>query len=188
MKIWEQIFVVTLLIATCTAMKINFQQLLDNAKHRQAKRQEDGYNPCQKLEKPFPCRDEKQCIPLNFVCDENYDCDDGSDEEPQMCIAVNRPAVDDMKSFILKEKSWILPHILGEEDIDLIVHYLAVSASVDEFKRKVGLPPEQYRNLKRALKAIKYGDESTLRSMGMPNNAWDEVKFMFGKLIKSGFY
>jgi hypothetical protein len=24
--------------------------------------------------------------------------------------------------------------------------------------------------------------------MGMPDNAWEETKFMFGRLLKSGFY
>lgn len=191
MRCWQSVFVVVLLVATCSAMKIDLAQLLANARNsRHPSKRTDGdqYNPCPLLEKPWPCRNQKQCIPLNFVCDDNFDCEDWSDENSQMCTALNRPAVDDMKSFILKEKSWILPHILGIEPVDKIVHNLAVSATIDEFRRNVGLPREQFINLKRALKAIRDGDEATLQAMGMPPNAWDEVKFMFGKLIKSGFY
>jgi hypothetical protein len=66
--------------------------------------------------------------------------------------------------------------------------YISVSPSIDIFRRRVGLNREQYSNLKTALRAIQSGDEEALQKMGMPDNAWEETKFMFGRLLKSGFY
>ncbi len=34
------------------------------------------------------CKDNKQCIRNIFVCDDEYDCDDGSDDERALCFNV----------------------------------------------------------------------------------------------------
>ena len=43
-------------------------------------------NPCPNPEKPFPCR-ERGCIAMGYVCDDNIDCEDGYDEDTDMCTA-----------------------------------------------------------------------------------------------------
>ncbi|XP_064621745.1 neuropeptide prohormone-4-like isoform X2 [Lineus longissimus] len=193
MKVWEQgVLLVVVVVASAAAMKIDLAKLIDQRHHKQQAAKRLGpngdYNPCDLLEKPFPCKDATQCIPMKFVCDDNYDCDDGSDEARGLCTAIRRPPADDMKKFITKERAWILPHLLGNQNVEKIVHYLAVSPSIDVFRRRVGLNREQYKNLQLALKAIQNGDEEALQKMGMPDNAWEETKFMFGRLLKSGFY
>jgi len=193
MKVWEQgVLLVVVVVASAAAMKIDLAKMLE-CHHKEAEKRvgpngEREFNPCGLLEKPFPCKDATQCIPMKFVCDDNYDCEDGSDEERGLCTAIRRPPADDMRKFITKERAWILPHLLGEEDVDKIVHFLAVSPSIDIFRRRVGLNREQYNNLKTALRAIQTGDEAALQKMGMPDNAWEETKYMFGRLLKSGFY
>ncbi len=44
-------------------------------------------NPCPEPEKPFPCKGSATCIPMAYVCDDNYDCEDGYDENMEMCTA-----------------------------------------------------------------------------------------------------
>lgn len=41
--------------------------------------------------------------------------------------------------------------------------------------------------LKTAVEAVKNGQEDELIALGMPPSAWNEVSFIFSKLIKSGF-
>ncbi len=38
-------------------------------------------------EKPFPCKSTPTCIPMSYVCDDNYDCEDGYDEDREVCTA-----------------------------------------------------------------------------------------------------
>lgn len=64
---------------------------------------------------------------------------------------------------------------------------VAVSQTVNDFQRRVGLSPTAIKALKTALKAVQDGDEDTMESLGMPSSAWNEVVFFFGRLIKSGF-
>ncbi|CAG9855512.1 unnamed protein product [Phyllotreta striolata] len=46
--------------------------------------QDDGYiGPCSLHQ--FQCAN-KKCIPIYFLCDDENDCDDGSDEDPKECI------------------------------------------------------------------------------------------------------
>ena len=63
----------------------------------------------------------------------------------------------------------------------------AVSQTVQDFQRRVGLTADAMKTLKTALKAVEDGDEETMEVLGMPSSAWNEVVFFFGRLIKSGF-
>jgi len=46
-----------------------------------------GGNPCPDPEKPFPCKSSLTCIPMAYVCDQNEDCEDGYDEDEEVCTA-----------------------------------------------------------------------------------------------------
>ena len=46
---------------------------------------------------------------------------------------------------------------------------------------------EEIEPLKQAIEAISAGDSRAMTSLGMPPHAWNEVSFIFSKLIKSGF-
>ncbi|XP_074652624.1 neuropeptide prohormone-4-like [Tubulanus polymorphus] len=194
MKSWEPLLVLTVVIVGCASMKIDLEKLL--ARHPKyhitqeahKRKAEVDFNPCDEKEKPWPCKSANQCISMEFVCDENFDCRDGSDEDEELCTAAVRPPVDDMVNFIRKEKGWILPHLLGNAPVSTIVHNLAVSQTIDDFRHRVNLNRKQYQNLKDALEAIANDDQEPLLAMGMPSGVWSEVKFLFDRLIKSGFY
>lgn len=64
---------------------------------------------------------------------------------------------------------------------------IAVSATVEDYRKRLGLAEEDMGNLRSALKAVSDGDEGAMAVLGMPPSAWNEISFMFGKLIKSGF-
>ena len=80
--------------------------------------------------------------------------------------------------------SWIKQIPLFINQISSVV---TVSQTVDDFKRRLGLSGHDVMNLRDALAAVKDGDEGMLEMMGMPSNAWNEVSYIFSKLIKSGF-
>jgi len=44
-------------------------------------------NPCPDAEKPFPCKSTPTCIPMGYLCDDSVDCEDGYDEDPEVCTA-----------------------------------------------------------------------------------------------------
>jgi len=146
----------------------------------------DG-NPCSSPEKPFPCKSTPTCIPMAYVCDDNFDCEDGYDEDKEVCTAAHRPPVEDIMQFLASEKTWIIPKVFDGKSIGKVAHGLAVSQTVEDFQRRVGLTPDAMKTLKTALKAVEDGDEETMEVLGMPSSAWNEVVFFFGRLIKSGF-
>jgi len=157
------------------------------ARYPSSKRMVKDGNPCPSPEKPFPCKSTPTCIPMAYVCDDSYDCEDGYDEDKEVCTAAHRPPVEDIMQFLASEKSWIIPKVFDGKSIGKVAHGLAVSQTVQDFQRRVGLTPDAMKTLKTALKAVEDGDEETMEVLGMPSSAWNEVVFFFGRLIKSGF-
>jgi hypothetical protein len=149
--------------------------------------QKDGGNPCADPETPFPCKGSSTCIPMGYVCDEGCDCEDCYDENTEVCTALSRPPVVDIMNFLDMEKSWILPTLFGNKPIAKIAHGLAVSQTVDDFKRRLNLNKSAVQNLRHVLEAVKHKDEHMMEELGMPQSAWQEVFFIFNKLVKSNF-
>jgi hypothetical protein len=58
---------------------------------------------------------------------------------------------------------------------------------VEDFRQRLGMTAAETEPLREAMKAIEDGDSSRLVDLGMPPSAWNEVSFVFSKLIKSGF-
>lgn len=150
-------------------------------------RNADGGNPCPTPEKPFPCKNTPQCIPMSYVCDKNFDCDDGYDENEEVCTAANRPSIDDIMSFLENGKDWLIPVLFKGKQIGYVAHGLAVSKNLSEFKHRLNLSKEAADNFQQALKYIKDGNEEAMIEMGMPPNAWHEVYYFFEKLNQGGF-
>jgi len=144
-------------------------------------------NPCPDAEKPFPCKTTPTCIPMGYLCDDNVDCEDGYDEDREVCTAAHRPPVQDILTFLESERGWIMDSLFGGKDIRQVAHGLAVSPTVSEFTTRLDLEEGGGAPLRAALKAVKGGDEEALARLGMPPSAWTEVSFVFSKLIKSGF-
>ncbi len=63
----------------------------------------------------------------------------------------------------------------------------SVSPTVEDFKKRLGMTSNEVSPLKTAIEAVKNGQEDELIALGMPPSAWNEVSFIFSKLIKSGF-
>lgn len=125
---------------------------------------------------------------MAYVCDNNIDCNDGYDENPDVCTAFNRPPVEDLMAFLESQSSWIVPSMFGGQSPVKIAHGLAVSQTVDDFRRRVGLSSKDAVNLRKALDAVRKNREEVLEKLfDMPRNAWGEVHFIFSRLLKSGF-
>ncbi|KAK2189028.1 hypothetical protein NP493_110g06048 [Ridgeia piscesae] len=175
------------LVASCTAKTLDLESFL---RHRQQyglshKRAEDG-NHCPP-DTPFPCKTTGKCIPMKYLCDDNVDCADGYDEDPDVCTAAHRPAVDQIAQFLAEKSSWIMPAFFGNKDIRSVAHALAVSQTLDDLQKRIDLPDKQTESLRTALKAVRDSQEEVLEDFGMPSSDWGEVDYVFSKLIKSGF-
>jgi len=62
-----------------------------------------------------------------------------------------------------------------------------VSHNINDLRRRVGLSDEQEYSIMTALELVKEGRQDVLEDMGMPRSSWNDVSFMFSKLIASGF-
>jgi SOS response regulatory protein OraA/RecX len=124
---------------------------------------------------------------MGYVCDANIDCEDGYDENEELCAAANRPPIEDIMNFLEAEKGWIIDNIFAGRKIEKIAHSLVVSQRLDDFRQRLGMSHDEIQPLKKALEAIESGNARAMTSLGMPPSAWNEVSFIFSKLIKSGF-
>ncbi|KAI0239226.1 hypothetical protein LSAT2_010044 [Lamellibrachia satsuma] len=181
------VLLVVVLATCCTAMKLDLESFL---RHRQQygpshKRAEDG-NHCPP-DTPFPCKTTAKCIPMKYLCDDNVDCKDGYDEDPDVCTAAHRPAVDQIAQFLVEKQSWIMPAFFDNKKIRTVAHALAVSQTLDDFQKRIELPDKQTKSLRLALEAVRDSQEEILEEFGMPSSDWGEVDYVFSKLIKSGF-
>lgn len=159
-----------------------------NKEMESAKRTQNDGNPCPAPDAPFPCKTAGRCIPMKYVCDHNTDCADGYDEDTAVCTAASRPPVVDMMNFLHRERGWIMKPLFAGKPVSKIAHALAVSRNVNEFRRRVNLPPQIARNLKIALGSVAHDKEDFFLRIGMPPKAWKEVTYIFKQLIKSGFH
>lgn len=181
---------IIIMAVECSAVKVDLVELLRERNRnpgRLSQKRVVGGNPCQEPDQPWPCRSTRTCIPMSYICDENYDCEDGSDEDIDMCTAKSRPPVEDIVSFLESQKNWIIPNLFGNRNIYKVAHGLAVSQTVDDFRRRLGMSTKDTKNLVRALNDIKKGREEAMGRYGMPKSAWNEVNFFFARLIKAGF-
>jgi len=144
-------------------------------------------NPCPDVEKPFPCKKSKTCVPMVYVCDKNYDCEDGYDEDPELCTAAHRPPVEDITLFLDKNSDWIMPNLFPGQSIGSVAHSLAVSPNVAVFQRRQGIEKADTRNLKMALSYVADSNRDGMHQLGMPTGKWTQVVYLFAKLINSGF-
>lgn len=177
----------TVVLQTCHAGAIlRRQQVRNGLAAAIDKRVADG-NPCPDAEKPFPCKSTATCIPMGYLCDSNVDCEDGYDENEELCAAANRPPIEDILNFLQSEKGWIMKSLFAGRNVAKVAHGLAVSGKVEDFRQRLGMTPAEAETLKEAMKAIEDGDSSRLVDLGMPPSSWNEVSFIFSKLIKNGF-
>ena len=58
---------------------------------------------------------------------------------------------------------------------------------MDDFRRRLGLSKGEVSNLRTTLEAVKEKDKDTMLDLGMPASAWQDLLFIFSKLVKSGF-
>ena len=58
---------------------------------------------------------------------------------------------------------------------------------MDDFQRRLNLKKSDMRVLQTAFDAVANMDEDELEDLGMPASAWNEVSYIFGQLLRSGF-
>ncbi|XP_059176359.1 neuropeptide prohormone-4-like [Physella acuta] len=146
----------------------------------------DAGNTCP-AGKPFMCRSSPTCIALKFICDKNYDCEDGSDEDPADCLASHRPDTDFIFNLIDHEKKWMLPKLFNGAAPLKVAHALREAADMEELRLTLGLTDENVQNLRTAFTYAVEGDERPLMAMGMEERQWHEVQRLFEEILNSGF-
>jgi len=62
-----------------------------------------------------------------------------------------------------------------------------VSQTLEDFRQRLSMTEDDIAPLKQAVKAIETGNSRAMTSLGMPPHAWNEVSYIFSKLISSGF-
>lgn len=181
------VVVFSLLFACVYGMKVDFSRLRQIRKPFLAdKRSGDCTgNPCP-ADKPFLCKTQSKCIALENVCDHNMNCDDGFDENPALCNARNRPSVEDLEKFLIRNEKWIIPRVFDGADPEFVAHSLAVSSDIEELKLMLGIGGEAEHNLHDAFMAVMEGDERPLLKLGMPEEEWYDVQYNLNKLIEGG--
>lgn len=189
---------VVVFCTTCSALKLDLSQLLKSRAQNHIWPEKRAYadvgkfsvsgNPCPEPEKPFPCKTKMKCIPMAYVCDDNFDCYDGYDENPEVCTAFARPPVEDLLAFLQQEHDWIIPNMFDGIDAERVAHALAVSQTVDDFRRRLNLPGSYAKKLRVALQAVDRNREEYFeKNFDMPSSSWDGVSEIFSRLLKSGF-
>jgi len=64
---------------------------------------------------------------------------------------------------------------------------ITVSHNINDLRRRIGLTEKQEYNIMTTLNLVEEGRQDVLEEMGMPRSSWNDVSFMFSKLIASGF-
>ncbi|XP_013379068.1 prohormone-4 isoform X1 [Lingula anatina] len=189
MKKEHQLILLPLFAACCYGMSVDLSRLTGRLGKIYADKRGGAGNPCDREDMPFPCQSSDECIPLKYVCDQSPDCKDGYDENPDLCKAKDRPAFNDLVLFLTKEK-WLMSSIFAGKSLASVAHGLTVSQDVDDFASRTGLDQKHTGMLNAALKAAKTGRMKPLIDMGMPQSSSSEntVKYVFGKLLDTGFY
>lgn len=175
--------------------KNQLAQLLEKHRQDSGKRGDDalkenvlGGNPCVDFpDHPFPCKTTFQCLPFRYICDKNYDCDDGSDEDSEMCTASKRPPIDEIKAFLEKQRKWIMPSLFPGRDINTVAHAIAVSPTLKQFQQYLQMSEKEMRNLIESMEAVLDNHEQHFDDLGMPRGSWEEVKYIFNNLMENGF-
>lgn len=183
---WRQELPCILVCLVCASvtygMSVDFSRL---RKPYLLSKREDSSNPCPP-ETPFLCRSpQKSCIALGNICDRHPDCPDGFDEDPQMCNARNRPSVEELEDFLLRNQNWILPKLFNGASAEIVAHALVVSPNIEELGQIVGLGNKE-ANLRSALLAVTEGDERPLLKLGMPEEEWYDVQDYLNRVIEGG--
>lgn len=182
------VFILVILCTVCSALNLN-DLLHTRFRPNHEKRGGGKGNPCDQVEDPFPCKDSDICIPMGYVCDENWDCPDGFDENKQLCAAAKRPPIKDLENFLENEKSWIMKNVFRGLKIETVAHALTVSADLDDFRRNVGYSIKEIKPFMNVLRAVQFNKPRliTAKGIGMPHGSWEAVKTVFDNLLKSGF-
>lgn len=80
-----------------------------------------------------------------------------------------------------------MPDLFAGKSVGKVAHALAISQTVGDFQKRVGMTTKQMRPLKEALEYIEAGHEEGMEMLGMPSTSWNDCVFFFEKFIKSGF-
>ncbi|CAL8077796.1 unnamed protein product [Calicophoron daubneyi] len=137
--------------------------------------------------RPWPCRTANHCLSFALICDGEKDCPDEYDEDPDVCTAKSRPAVEHLQGFITKYNEWLIPHILGNGDPRELANKLVESKTIKDYAKSVKMTREQLENLVRLLWGVKEGKQIALQLLGMPFVAWNELYYLFLRIYRSGF-
>jgi len=184
-------FTLTAVVITYTqGLKIDLSRLARLAANRPMSKRMSGQcmgNPC-KASEPFLCRTSSKCVPLKYVCDGTWDCEDGFDEMPEVCNAGVRPDMNQLIEFLETQRDWMIPQLFNGANPETVAHALTVASDIEDLSSSVGMLPENVDRLRTAFDAAQEGDERPLLRMGMEERSWHEVQYVLQKLLDSGFH
>jgi len=166
---------------------------------RARRRQFEKDSSCPSFE-PFKCPGEEKCIAIQYLCDGAVDCNDGYDEDTNLCTAARRPPVEETSSFL---QSLLHSHganflelffgprarnnLKGLGGIENVAITLSESHTVEDFARTLQLSKHDLQNLKMIFMSVEHGDMGVLSAIGVKDSELGDMKFFIEKFIKTGF-
>nr|ATF27759.1 conotoxin [Conus praecellens] len=141
------------------------------------------------FDRPFKCWGSPTCIPIEAICDKIFDCSNHADEDPRLCIVGRRPGYDVLVSYLaLPDQQWMLQKLFNNVDVYTTAYALRLATSLGDLRWSLALTDENINNTKTVMEAVKNDNEDPLVALGMKDSSWESIKFLFNRLLDTGFF
>ncbi|CAF3015115.1 unnamed protein product [Rotaria socialis] len=161
-----------------------------------------SFKGCTDPSEPFQCPQSERCIALQFICDgQPNDCPDNNDENEETCIAVKRPAKENIENFLravytlhgLRLFTFLFGQTFSKTIkknmsywLEALASAFSVSKNIRIFGTKLRMPSKDLAHFRRIIQKIHQGllEEIPLFAQEAVNQG---LASLIEKLHKSGF-
>ncbi|GMT10151.1 hypothetical protein PFISCL1PPCAC_1448, partial [Pristionchus fissidentatus] len=156
---------------------------------------------------PFECPS-GQCVPIKYLCDGSPDCQDGYDEDKNMCTAATRPPVEETAAFlnavITAHSPDFFVKVFGPKarnrfeemgGVDRVAVAISQSPTNDVFAKEVGMDGDEMMRMTEVMEGVMNGSgdlgfnvRNTVRTKGLTADEANSFRFLVQKLQETGFF